>query len=307
MFFKKMIIGVCATGVSVATFAASDEGSGWTFVPSLAYQQKQLKFDQLYTDSSTSVPNENGRKSHFSVNLPTANLSLTASRSKFYITLKYEQSLADGSVDVDETRPPTKPTGPYYLNVPGHETDVRRSDQSITFGFNAWGGLNLFVGYMAGKTTLTPSATCFTYPTPSPCHGQNLALDLEEENRPKYFQRYTEEGPYLGVSYGWQINDAGTLSVSFADARMNGQFKDNYITTKYGDEHFDFTGDSVGTSIGMTWSAPLDESSAYFLDIRRQKYSMSGRDTDPTSIFSTIHVATDETMLGFTAGLQFYY
>ena len=195
MFFKKMIVGVCVIGFSITAVAADGEESGWTFVPSLAYQHKQLKFDQLYTDSSTNPVNENGRKSRFNVYLPTANLSLTATHSKFYVALKYEQSLAAASVAVDETLPVRNPAlpNPYYLNVPQHETDVERSDKSITFGFNAWRGLNLFMGYMAGVTKLTPSATCFTYPTPSPCHGINLALDVEKEGRSKYFQRYTVE------------------------------------------------------------------------------------------------------------------
>lgn len=305
----KYLMGCTLLLSAPAVWAEEEEGGGGlALIPSIAYQHKQLSFDQKYTDSLLKPINENGRKSDFDIYLPTVNASLTAAMGGFYLTLKMEDTIAEGHVSVDETRPASRSaiSDPYYLNVPGHNTEVERRDRSVTLGYNIWSGLNVFAGYMWGETHLRPEATCFTFPVP--CSALNLAADLENEGREDYRQEYTEEGPYMGLSYGWLIADAGTLSVSAAYAKMDGQFKDNYVTTAFGDEHFNFEGDSTGTSIGVTWSAPLGEASAYFLDIRQQKYSMDGKDTDtPSTYLDTVEVETDETMLGVTAGLQFYF
>ncbi len=308
MKLTKILASGCVLGLSSVAMAEDEPAGGWTFIPSIAYQHKQLDFDQLYSDDTGKITNENGRKSSFQVYLPTVNFSFTTAYKKLYVALKYEQSLADGSDEVDETRPASRSavSDPYYLNVPGHETKVERSDASITFGANVWRGLNVFTGYMEGRTRLTPEPTCYTYPLP--CSALNLAVDLENEKRGEYRQKYTEKGPYVGLSYGWQIGDAGTLSASFAYAEMKGTFTDNYVTTSYGDEHFNFTGDSIGTSLGVTWSSPLGESSSYFFDLRQQKYSMKGRDHDtPSTYLDTVKVKTDETMLGLTMGLQYFF
>jgi len=288
----------------------ADDEAGWTFIPSIAYQTKQLNFDQLYTDDVSKPINENGRKSHFQLNLPTINLSLTTAYKKFYVALKYEKSLTEGAVSVDETLPPSG-NGVYFLNIPGHDTKVDRKDQSITFGYNAWNNLNVFAGYMAGETRLTPEPSC--------CNLVNLALDLEDDllnanGNYFYHQVYTEKGPFVGFSYGWRVGEASTLSASYAYARMKGEFKDNYITTPppvwtgYGDEHFDYAGNSIGSSIGITWSSPLSETSSYFIDIRQQKYSMDAGSTNvPYAYNRTIRVKTDETMRGLTMGVQRFF
>jgi len=283
-----------------------DDAAGVIIIPSLGYEHKQLNFDQSYTDSLSKPINEDGRKSRFGVYLPTINFSLTAAYKRFYVAVKLERSLAENSVDVDEIRPASRSavSDPYYLNVPNHQTDVKRSDRSITAGANVWRGLNLFAGLMQGETMLIPKATCYTDPVP--CTGRNLASDMEEYGAGEYHQKYTEKGPYLGGSYGWQIADEGTISASFAYARMNGAFMDNYITYKYGDQHFDFTGKSIGSSIGLTWTAPLGESSAYYIDLRQQRYSMHGDDSNtPSTYFDTVQVKTVETMRSLTMGLQF--
>ena len=310
MKISRVLAGVCVLGISSAVFAGTDEAAGWTFVPSIGYQHKQLNFNQSFTDDVSLPLNENGHKSNFTVSLPTVNLSLTAAYKKVYVVFKYEQSLTEGTVDVDETLSPAHsgPAAAYYLNVPGHETKVKRDDKSITVGMNVWEGMNAFMGYMEGKTILTPEPTCaLPIPIFPLCTALNLAADLENEQRGDYQQVYTERGPYVGVSYGWQIANVGTLSASFAYARMAGDFRDNYIINA-GDNHFDFAGDSVGTSLGLNWTVPLGESLTGFIDLRQQKYSMDGKDhATPSTKFDAMKVRTDETMRGLTLGVQRFF
>ena len=123
---------------------------------------------------------------------------------------------------------------------------------------------------------------------------------------------YTEKGPYIGASYAWSIADAGVLSASFAYAYMDGDYEDNMMPDTTGVfngsiEPFRYSGDTTGTSIGLTWTAPLGESSSYFLDLRRQQYEMSASDDTGLALYNGTKLDSKETMQGFTAGLQFYF
>lgn len=267
-----------------------------TLIPSIAYQNKHIDFDQEYTAGKFA-----GRQSEFSTDIPTVNLTGTAVYDRFYLSYKFEKELTSATTGVDET--PERGNQKYFLNTPaGDETDIEREDQSITFGYNAWQNLNVFVGYMKGKTTLSPDAMC-----PGICTTPmaNLAYDHHVVNIGSYEQEYTEEGFFAGLSYGYRVSDIGTLSASIAYASMDGQYKDNYAALPA--ENFDFEGDSTGFSIGLTWSAPLTDRVGYFVDLRRQAYSMDAKDQTGHAQWLGSEVETDETMLSATAGIQLYF
>jgi hypothetical protein len=302
-------LAMSAIALSTAS-AFADEDAGITFVPSIGYQQKQLKFDQKYNATAGSG------KADFDVTLPTLNVSLTTSYKRVFATLKYEQNIADGSTTADETQPMT-PT--YYLNIPGGKTTVDRKDMSFTLGLNVWRSLNIFVGYMQGETKLEPQIGCSFVdpeltcdPNTNPNGLSNIAFLHNYGGgvavTGNYRQKYEEDGPYVGANYSWQIADAGALSVSVAYADMDGKYTDNASDPNHyftGMLPFDYQGDSTGTSIGLTWTAPLGERSNYFIDIRQQKYSMDAKERSGN--FPGNEVSTDETMEGITAGVQFYF
>jgi len=299
------LTGVLIIAVILQTpIAFADDEAGITFVPSIGYQQKQLNFKQTYN------PAAGGGHASFDVTLPTLNVSLTSSYKRIFATLKYETNIADGSASAHET---TSSTLTYYLNIPGGITTVDRDDMSFTLGFNAWRGLNMFAGYMRGETKLTPDIGCSWVagavvetcdPTQNPNGLSNLAfLQNYLGAGGAYRQKYVEEGPYIGASYAWQIAEAGSLSFSAAYADMNGKYTDNYDPAS--NLNFIYKGKSTGSSFGLTWTAPLGESSNYFFDIRQQKYNMSA--DDKTGFFPGNSVKTKETMTGLTAGVQFYF
>ena len=330
MRFLSGVMCASLAGYSGMALADGEESqSNWSFIPSIAYQQKLLSFDQSYHDLPTRMAfgsniSQEGRQSQFYVQLPTVNMSMTLGYKKAYAVYKYEQPLAPGSTSVDEQRPVAAPNAFFFLNGPEHNTSVRRYDQSLTLGYNVWGGLNAFIGYMQGRTELQPQGNCYTYPAYT-CVQFNLAGYMILNGQRTYEQDYIEKGPLAGVSYSWQIGNAGTLSVSAAYAKMNGRYQDNFVIQDYsyppygmisGDSHFEFEGDSIGTSLGITWSAPVGDSSALFVDLRRQQYSMDANSVvtyvtkpgvTPDPSWNNVHVHTDETMLGFTAGYQYYF
>lgn len=195
---KKLSIAIISTTLFAGTASA---GETFTFVPSIAYQNKHIDFDQKYTAGAFQ-----GRKSDFAVDIPTINLTATGVYGKFYVSYKYETDLTSASTSIDEVPEPGSDV--FFLNTPASdETDIERKDQSVTFGFNAWENLNLFVGYMKGRTLLTPDPMC-----PNACIGRgNLAYDHHMVGLDSYEQRYTEQGLFAGASYGFQARSAPVL------------------------------------------------------------------------------------------------
>lgn len=292
------VVAASALIASQMNESASDDSNQITFVPSIGYQQKVLNFEQEYTAGDPLVK---GRSIDFEADIPTLNASFTMGWGKFFLTMKLEESLSNPGVSVDEN---TNLDNVYYLTPPGNHTEIEREDKSLTLGYNIWNKLNFFVGYMKGETELKPEPS-FLFTASDPTPRVNLAFDHYYDGLGDYRQNYTEEGPFLGASYAWQIADSGTLSFSAAYANMDGEYRDNYGS--YVDESFNFQGDSTGTSFGLTWTAPLGENSNYYIDIRQQKYEMDSTDSTGFAANAGAEVSTEETMTGFTAGAQFYF
>jgi hypothetical protein len=272
------------------------------FVPSVAFQYKQLEFDQKYETTTAALL---GHKANFKQGLPTVNMQLTTIIDRFYIAFKYEDTMQDVRTEVDETQSAVESAGGFghYLNTGlGDKTEITRSDISLTLGMKIAQNANMFAGYMKGETELIPESFC--EPGCTTIHNLQYEHSLTG-NRP-YKQKYEEEGFYVGTSYSWPVSDVGTLSLSLAYAVMDGLYEDNYNAIGPGFD-FKFEGDSKGTSLGLTWSAPINESTGYFIDLRRQQYDMSADPTKNIASWSTVTVETKETLLGLTAGLQWYF
>lgn len=304
-----------------------------TIIPSLAFQNKELSFEQSYTGAQSN-------KADFSTSIPIINFSLTGVFKKFFVTLKIEKNLDETPTKTEETD--RSEIGQFNLiAMEGSFVNVARQDVSLTFGYNVWKNLNIFGGYLRGKTTLTPNPFCadiqyrLSDDQISAAEELGNGLDVNcsrlnragvqfflgdatylidddddiDDRKTEYKQRYREQGPYLGISYGFNIADVGTLSVSFAYADMDGEYKDNANDARndFGGEFvaFHYEGSTTGTSLGITWTAPLGEGSAYFIDLRKQEYSMDGK--DQTGRLSGVSLSTDEEIIGLTAGVQFYF
>lgn len=275
-----------------------------TIVPSIAYQHKQLSFDQAV---SGVINGDSVSSAEFDVIIPTINLSLTTAVDKWYFSLKYEEALTEGTTEVDETERTI--TAVNLFTVDDGEVSVERTDVSFTVGYNIWDRLNVFTGYMSGETTIRPDASCpLTLNTnPPSCPQINLAVFNKVFGGPDFEQTYKEKGLYIGASYAWQVAEVGTISLSAAYADMKGELEDNGIDGFGNDDGLVFEGDSNGLSLGVTWTQPLGDNSSYFIDVRRQAYSMTGTDQSGDPDYVNAKVKTDEVMLGLTAGLQFYF
>lgn len=278
-------------GAGLAYTPTISLAEGWSFVPSIGFQLKNLSFEQ-----DLSVPVfERELSGDLSVSLPTLAVGFVVAYDRFYVSLKYENSFeSNADSDVPGTAAIDFSASPPLVTKA--ETAVTRTDFSIAFGYNAWRGLNVFVGYLDGETELTPD------PITTPDGATNFAQNQWEKDGSTYRQTYQETGGFVGVSYGWVIGEAGTISVSGAYAFMEGTYKDNYYAGK-----FRYEGDSQGLSLSVTWSAALTDHVGYFVDLRRQAYDFDGDDDTGNSDFSDSDVKTQEVLTGLTAGIQWYF
>lgn len=284
------VIGLAGSGLVQA--------KDWSIVPNIGFQYRNLEFDQKFSNLNTAFP-EGG----LTVDLPTISTGLTFIWRKLYASLKYESSFeANADSDVPFTGYES-----FVGDVPALDrkvqTEVTRTDLSFTVGYNIWAGLNVFGGYLDGETELTPDPSLRIFDNGI---AQNLAQIERDFANSEYRQKYTEEGWYLGVSYGWAILEAGTLSVSGAYALMDGTYEDNAVPDSNGQgTDFKYEGDSTGYSLAVSWSAPLTKHVGYYFDLRRQAYDFDG--DDKSGNFPGSSVKTEEVMTSLTGGIQWYF
>ncbi len=271
----KMKKTLLAASISAMAFSqmAYAEDSFWskiTWAPTAGVQMKNLSFDQDLNDPNNLAGGT--RSGDFEVDMPVLSLGLTAVYDRFYVAIKRDDSFDDAL---------TNTTVPFT----GGKSSVEREDMSLTFGMNVVTGLNVFVGYMDGETTL-----------------KNIT-GFASAQTPRYTQEYKEDGLFTGVSYSLPIKEMGTLSFSTAYAFMDGTYEDNFNGAP--NQDFEYDGDSEGLSLGVTWSAPITETIGYYLDLRYQQYDFEGDDANGN--FPTTDVETEEKLLTYSAGLQWYF
>ncbi|WP_290580686.1 hypothetical protein [Ketobacter sp.] len=263
---------------------ASEVGAGF----SLAVQYKQLEMEQRFTGLNL-LSNSNANDGDLKATLPVATVQGILFYKQFYSVLKVENTLSESSVDSSI---------PFTTEGTSLSTDVLRNDISLVLGYNFNDTFSVFTGYMQGLTELTPDAcrdvTC-----------TNAASVMLQDDDQEYKQRYEEKGFFVGVGAGWRVGP-GKVSASLAYAYMDGEYSDNYHDA-FGSSEFDYEGKSKGTSTSLAWTAPLNEYLFYFVDGRAQFYSMDAKDTTGLPSFEGSEVATDETILGLSAGLQFIF
>lgn len=282
-------IGVLSllVGTGISTAGAAELG----LVGAAGLQFKQLNMEQTF--SGVSSLSGGGGSGELTAMLPALTLQGIVFYDALYAAVKVETGLTTEGVDSDI---------PFTTENTDLSTDVSRDDFSISVGYKVWQDLSLFGGYMYGKTELTPeSAACDSVSILC----VNTASFMNRAGGGEYRQEYEESGFFVGTSYGWDIGP-GRLSASLAYAMMDGKYSDNY-RDEDGPLKFDFEGDSNGLSVATTWSAPINDRFAYFVDGRLQHYSMDASDQTGNAAFSTAQVETDEQLMGITAGVQAFF
>lgn len=267
---KRKLLAVACAAATFGQMGYAEESffDKVTWAPTAGVQMKNLSFDQDLIGGGSVLADASG---DFEVDMPVLSLGLTAVYDRYYIAIKRDDSFDDAL---------TNTTVPFT----GGKSSVQREDLSLTFGMNVADGINAFFGYMDGETTL-----------------KNIT-GFASAQSPRYEQQYQEDGFFIGASFNLPLQEIGTITFSTAYAFMDGVYEDNFATVG---QDFEYEGDSEGLSLGVTWSAPLTERIGYYVDLRYQAYDFEGDDANGN--FAGSEVETEEEMLTYSAGLQWYF
>ena len=117
-------------------------------------------------------------------------------------------------------------------------------------------------------------------------------------------ESYDQKGPFIGVSYSWQFEKAGSLSFSLAYAQLDATNKFAANTDEDEDEkeelEFDdltgqITGDTKGFSYALSWTMPLSSNLLFQTRFKINDYKQDiivegDRFEDIDETFTSLHV-----------------
>ena len=237
---KALATAITAVALSPAGLSAESFFDKVSWVPGAGIQVKNLDFNLDRIAGGSGLTSASGE---FDVDMLVLAVGLTAVYDRYYIALRREDSVDDAL---------TNTTVP----LTGGKSSIQREDTSLALGITMVDGLNVYVGYMAGETTI-----------------KNIT-GFRSTQSPRYTQKYREDGFFVGASYSLPIQNLGTMSLSAGYAFMDGAYDDNDALK------FDYDGNADGLSVGATWSAPLTTRIGYYLDLRYQIYEFDGDDAN---------------------------
>ncbi len=282
-FFHYIIITLIAVTLFSIQPATASSASKINITPSVGFQYKLLSFEQDYpTGLGTAFPNK--LSGGIEAQLPVLSLGLTLSmRSKYFLSFFVDDTINEANED--SSVPFTNTTNSNTET----ETSVQRRDYNFALGYQAASDLALFVGYMRGKTELTPDA-----------QNLNLAQRQSDAGFGQYTQTYREDGFFFGINYRLINNNLGSLSTRVAYALLDGEYTDNYFS-----QSFRFEGDTKGSSIAIRWTGPLTDKMSYDLNLGYQEFELKGRDI--SGAFRNNSVITTEEITTLSAGLLWHF
>ena len=167
----------------------------------------------------------------------------------------------------------------YHRDTSSNKTttfNFKRSDSTITLGYNLWRGLSVVGGYKQGETEATLSS---------------VAIDVLQ-------LVISEKGPFAGIAYGQPIGKKGTLAVTAAYASFDGESIVRYVGL--GSE-FKSGGSTSGLSYGVSWTGSLSERSYYRLLYKINEFKFKDKD----QVFADTSTDENYRIFGLTLGTSF--
>ncbi|GAA0857592.1 hypothetical protein [Aliiglaciecola litoralis] len=229
-----------------------------------------------------------------------AGLSMGYSNFEFAEKLDHNISFASASVPIAFTYQQWQASINLQTSLSdadiSEEEDVgqaSRKDADFTLGYRVDDNWSVFAGYKYGKTNM-----------------QFTPRDDEEESAVTTQESYAQKGPFVGVSYAWKFEKAGSLalSVAYADLRAINNFVANTDDDDEEIEELEFddlsgrvTGDTHGFSYAISWTMPL---SSQLLFQTRFKINDYQQDIE---FNGTAFKDIDETFTSLQVGLAYVF
>ena len=187
------------------------------------------------------------------------NVTFAASWNKFFAKLSNSSPLSEyseGRTTVD------------YGAADWYERAFTRKESTFTVGYQALNFLNVYVGYLTGK-----SSDRFHVETLGPVAGGDWIIVNRSTD-------ISQKGPYLGASLSQAFKNGHAVSANLAYAKLDGEYVSDLYAyapafTGLPDPYrfkFVYEGETTGFSYGVTYSIPASPSVTYKVGAKFVRY-----------------------------------
>jgi long-subunit fatty acid transport protein len=218
------------------------------------------------------------------ISFPSASVPIALTMNNWQLSLNASTSLADADIAEEEDL-----------------GQASRKDLDLTLGYRLNKNWSLFGGYKYGKTSMTFIPRDF---------GEEEDEEVQEESPPQNAtgitdESYLQKGPFIGASYSWQFEKAGSLSLSIAYAYLDAtnnfaantdeEEEDEEELAEFDDLTGRVKGDTQGFSYALSWTMPLSSNLLFQTRFKINDYQQDivvdeQRFKDIDETFSTLQI-----------------
>ena len=258
------------------------------------YDFTQDPFAELQVQGATFTPSTATTEYSVSDLMPLVGGGATVFTGRFYLDV-YAQKAFAGSDDAAQGF--ISPAAGGFTVLEQFDSDWDREEYSVSFGYRITDNLALYTGYRLSDTEFEQEGGIIQTGLPA------LPRELDA-NRTRDFE---QDGPFIGGTYGFRIGDTGTIGLNLAIAFVEGDIEDT-LELRFGGEDVgnrfenDFTGDTLGTTIGLSWTAPLPIYQGFNYSIGLDGYQYSFEADEDANIGDV-----SETVIRGTAGVSYVF
>jgi hypothetical protein len=214
------------------------------------------------------------------ISFPSANIPIALTMGNWQLALNASSTLANAEIAEEEDI-----------------GEASRKDLDLTLGYRVTKNWSLFAGFKYGKTKMSFVPRDF---------DEEIDEDKEEDEAATVEltdESYSQKGPFIGASYSWQFEKAGSLSVSLAYASLDATNNFSANTDEEEEEELaefdDLTGqvkgETKGFSYGLSWTMPLSSNllfqTRFKINDYQQDIVVNGeRFENIDETFTTLHV-----------------
>jgi hypothetical protein len=242
-------------------------------------QDSSVDFENIFPVRATS-------ETSLSDTMPFVGLGVTAFASRFFLDVYAQRAFAGD----DESNFANVNINPPTLTSQEFQSDWDRGEYAVSFGYAVTDHFSLYAGYRLADTEFEEEGTArqFDLATRDLVTTQAFTRTIE----------YEQDGPFVGGRYGFPIGDAGSVLLNLGIAFIQGTI-DEQITGF--DPNPTIEGDAVGTTIGLSWTAPLPiQGLNYTISVDGYQFNFDGEEPFAESSFS-------ETVIRGTAGMSYLF
>jgi hypothetical protein len=218
------------------------------------------------------------------ISFPSATIPIALTMNNWQLSLNASSTLADAEI--------------------AEEEDIgkaSRKDLDLTLGYRVTKNWSLFAGFKYGKTEMSFVPRDFDEEIDE---DEGIRGEDEAGSEELTDESYSQKGPFIGASYSWQFEKAGSLNISlayaFLDATNNfsantDDEEEEEELTEFDDLSGQVKGDTKGFSYGLSWTMPLSSSllfqTRFKINAYQQDIVVDGeRFENIDETFTTLHV-----------------